>query len=114
MEAVVKANFVKRIDWWTLRKFIKRIAGGDKRTVEAYREHLLDFEFIKPHAASTEAMLKDIQARTHLIFEINLLKLPYAQTRLDEIIQYEKKVMQEKAERTPPMTSPVKVEADHR
>lgn len=93
MEAVVKSGFLKQISWPALRKIIKRIAGGDQRTVRAYREHLVDFGF-----------LKQLQTEVIPVFEIDLLKLPYAQTRLDEIMKAER-VMQEKAERLPPMKS---------
>ena len=42
----------------------------------------MDFEF-----------LRDLETTVIPIFEINLVKLDYAQTRLDEIIQYEQKVI---------------------
>jgi len=93
MEAVVKAGFIKQIDWWNLRKFIKKIAGGDRRTLEAYREHLLDFEFLEAHAVSFDSRLRKSSGGGILTFNINLMMLPYAQTRLDEIIQYEQKVI---------------------
>jgi hypothetical protein len=85
MEAVVKTGFIKQIAWPALRKIIKRVAGGDKRTVRAYREHLVDFGF-----------LKELQTEVIPIFEINLVKLNYAQTRLDKAIRLEKKVIAEK------------------
>jgi hypothetical protein len=84
MEAVVKAGFIKQIPWPALRKIIKRVAGGDKRTLKAYREHLVDFEF-----------LKELQTEVIPVFEINLVKLDYAQTSLDEILSLEKKVIAE-------------------
>jgi hypothetical protein len=87
MEAVIKAGFIKQIPWPALRKIIKRIAGGDKRTLKAYREHLVDFEF-----------LKELQTEVIPVFEINLLKLDYAQTSLDEIFQLEKRVIRKKSE----------------
>ena len=86
MEAVVKANFIQRVPWPALKKIIKRVAGGDRRTVEAYREHLQDFEFLK--------ILQTISSTP--IFEVNLMKLPYAQTRLDEIVQARKVIAERK------------------
>jgi hypothetical protein len=85
MEAVVKAGFIKQIPWTRLRKIIKLVAGGDQRTLAAYREHLVDFGF-----------LKDLQTEKIPVFEINLMKLPYAQTRLDDVIRLEKRVIVEK------------------
>lgn len=85
MEAVVKEGFIKHIPWPALRKIIKRVAGGDKRTLKAYREHLVDFEF-----------LKELQTEVIPVFEVNLMKLDYAQTSLDEVIRLEKRVMTEK------------------
>lgn len=84
MEAVVKAGFLKQISWPALKKIIKRVAGGDRRTVNAYREHLVDFEF-----------LKELQTDVVPVFEIDLMKLPYAQTRLDEPIRMENRVIVE-------------------
>jgi hypothetical protein len=84
METVVKEGFLKQISWPALKKIIKRVAGGDRRTVNAYREHLVDFEF-----------LKELQTDVVPVFEIDLMKLPYAQTRLDERIQVENKVIHE-------------------
>ena len=89
MEAVVKAGYLQKISWQTLRKFIKKIAGGDKRTVDAYREHLVDFEFMKPFPPSTNPG----KAR---LYTIDLMKLPYAQTRLDEIMNAEKVIVERK------------------
>ncbi len=66
------------------KKIIKRVAGGDRRTVNAYRKHLVDFEF-----------LKELQTDVVPVFEIDLMKLPYAQTRLDERIRVEKQVIVE-------------------
>lgn len=60
------------------------MAGGDRRTVNAYREHLVDFEF-----------LKELQTDVVPVFEIDLMKLPYAQTCLDERIRVEKPVLVE-------------------
>jgi hypothetical protein len=85
MEAVVKAGFIKQVSWPALRKIIKRVAGGDKRTLRAYREHLVDFGF-----------LKDLQTEVIPVFEINLVKLDYAQTCLDEALRLEKRVIAEK------------------
>jgi hypothetical protein len=85
MEAVVKAGFIKQIPWTRLRKIIKLVAGGDQRTLAAYREHLVDFGF-----------LKDLQTEKIPVFEINLLKLDYAQTRLDEIVQARKVIAERK------------------
>jgi hypothetical protein len=82
MEAVVKEGFLKQISWPALRKIIKRVAGGDKRTLKAYREHLVDFEF-----------LKELQTEVIPVFEINLVKLDYAQISLDEAFQLEKRVV---------------------
>lgn len=90
MEAAVNKGYVLQIGWLDLKKIIKRIAGGDKRTVEAYRQHLLDFEFLKPYAPSLEAKMKDVRSGKIHVFTINLMMLPYAQTRLDEIIQSRK------------------------
>jgi len=73
MEAVVKAGFVQKIPWNQLKVIIKCVAGGDKRTLNAYREHLVDFGF-----------LKDLKRTVTPVFEVNITKLPYAQTRLDE------------------------------
>ena len=84
MEAVVKAGFLKQISWPALKKIIKRVAGGDRRTANAYREHLVDFEF-----------LKELQTDVVPVFEIDLMKLPYAQTRLDEPIRMENRVIVE-------------------
>ena len=89
MEAVVKAGYIRQIPWSHLRKFIKKVAGGDKRTIEAYREHLLDFDFVKPGSPS----LKVEKIR---VFDINLMMLPYAQTRLDEIMNAEKVIVERK------------------
>ena len=86
MEAVVKDGCIHRVPWPTLKKIIKRVAGGDKRTVEAYREHLQDFQFLK--------VLQTVS--TTPIFEINLMMLPYAQTRLDEIVQARKVIAERK------------------
>ncbi|NIU39506.1 hypothetical protein GWN65_05960 [Candidatus Bathyarchaeota archaeon] len=66
------------------KKIIKRVAGCDRRTVRAYRKHLADFEF-----------LKELQTDVVPVFEIDLMKLPYAQTRLDERIRVEKQVIVE-------------------
>ena len=96
MEAVVKAGYVKQIDWWNLRKFIKKIAGGDRRTLEAYREHLLDFEFLEAHAVSFDSRLRKSSGGGILTFNINLMMLPYAQTRLDEIVQARKVIAERK------------------
>ncbi|NIO37025.1 hypothetical protein GTO27_04910 [Candidatus Bathyarchaeota archaeon] len=84
MAAVVHAGFLKQISWPALKKVIKRVAGGDRRTVNAYREHLVDFEF-----------LQELQTDVVPVFEIDLMKLPYAQTRLDERIRVEKRVIVE-------------------
>ena len=86
MEAVVKADFIQRIPWPALKKIIKRVAGGDRRTVDAYREHLQDFQFLKE--------LRTVSVTP--IFDINLMKLPYAQTRLDEIVQARKVIAERK------------------
>jgi hypothetical protein len=85
MEAVVREGCIKQISWPALRKIIKRVAGGDKRTLKAYREHLVDFEF-----------LKELQTEVIPVFEINLVKLDYAQTSLDEVVRLEKRVIAEK------------------
>ena len=85
MEAVVKAGFIKQVPKRQLVRIIKRVAGGDKRTVEAYLEHLVDFEF-----------LEDLHRRTVPIYEINLVKLDYAQTRLDELVQSRKVIAERK------------------
>ena len=84
METVVKAGFLKQISWPALKKIIKRAAGGDKRTVRAYREHLVDFEF-----------LQELRTEVFPVFEIDVMKLPYAQTRLDERIRVENRVIVE-------------------
>jgi hypothetical protein len=81
MEAVIKDGFIKQISRPALRKIIKRVAGGDKRTLKAYREHLVDFEF-----------LKELPTEVTPIFEINLVKLNYAQTSLDEVVSTRKPV----------------------
>ena len=96
MEAVVKKGYLRQIGWFDLKKIIKRIAGGDRRTVEAYRQHLIDFEFLKPYAPSLEAKMKDVRAGKVHVFDINLMMLPYAQTRLDEIVQARKVIAERK------------------
>ena len=80
----MQAGFLKQISWPALKKIIKRVAGGDLRTVNAYREHLVDFEF-----------LEELQTDVVPVFEIDVMKLPYAQTRFDERIRMENRVIRE-------------------
>ena len=95
MEAVVGSGFTYQIPWIKLKTFIKKVAGGDPRTLKNYREHLLEFGFVEiANPPTIKEMLSHITGRTHPIFQINLLKLPYAQTRLDEIIQAKKVIVQ--------------------
>ena len=85
MEAVVSAGFLKQIPWPALRRIIKRVAGGDARTVRAYRGHLVDFDF-----------LRELHTEVVPVFEVNLMKLDYAQTRLDELVQARRVIVESK------------------
>ena len=49
--------------------------------MNAYWEHLVDFEF-----------LQELQTDVVPVFEIDLMKLPYAQTRLNERIRVENRM----------------------
>lgn len=83
MKAVIDADHVTHVSKSVLVKIIKRVAGGDPRTVKAYLEHLVDFEFLMK------------QSRVP-VYRINLLKLDYAQTRLDEPVHVDKMIVEEK------------------
>lgn len=88
MEAAVKEGFVNQIPWCQLRRIVEKVAGGDPRTVSRYLKHLLDFGFVEPVLnQSIDELINQIERKNKGNFQIDLLKLPYPQTRLDAIVQ---------------------------
>jgi hypothetical protein len=47
LEEIIREGFMNQINWFSLRIIIKRVKGGDPRTLKNWRNNLLDLGYIE-------------------------------------------------------------------
>jgi len=64
LDEIVREGFTNQIDWQALKVIIKRVKGGDPRTLTNWRNNLFDLGYI--------------ECVHPLLFKVNLAKCPGA------------------------------------